>query len=68
MINKKVFLVINAEGEARLVKRPSYIGAGEVAFELRIHIPNGWGGIAGSIDVAIPEPPTVTADGAAVAG
>lgn len=57
---KKIYLVIDAEGEARLVKRTFNIRAGEAAFELRISIPKGWGGVVGSIDLAVPEPPTVT--------
>ena len=57
---KKLYLVVDAEGEARLVKRPSYVRAGEAAIELRINIPSGWGRVVGAIEVAVPEPPTVT--------
>lgn len=63
---KKLFLVVDAEGETRLVKRASFIRPGEAAFELRVNIPRGWGAVIGSIDVTIPEPPTVTTGGAAL--
>ena len=59
---KKLFLVVDAQGEARLVKRAAYIRANEAGFELRIQIPDSWGKVIGSIDITVPEPPSVTAE------
>jgi hypothetical protein len=56
------FLLVNAMGDLRVAKRLSArtIRADEVAFRLKIHIPDGWGERVGpTIDLQLPDVPTV---------
>lgn len=51
------YLVIRADGTARVTTRWPSLRTDEVAYRLRIEIPAGWGRIAGNIDVTMPPPP-----------
>lgn len=53
----KLFLVISANGDARIAKRPR-LSRDEVGFPLNVTIPDGWGRITNQpINVTLPEPP-----------
>lgn len=55
----KQFLVIRADGEVRVMKRPR-VGPDEVCFQLNITIPDGWGKIVGPpVTVNLPDPPGI---------
>jgi hypothetical protein len=51
------YLVIRADGEARVVRKARRLRVDEVAYRLRVRIPNAWGEVAGEIDVTMPPPP-----------
>lgn len=61
-MNKVVYLVVRADGEVRIAKRPR-LAADEVGVALNIAMPDGWGRVVATVDVAMPEPPVVTATG-----
>jgi hypothetical protein len=61
-MNKLVYLVVRADGEVRVAKRPR-LAADEVAVALNIAMPDGWGRVIATVDVAMPEPPVVTNTG-----
>lgn len=53
------FLIIKANGDARLTTRWPSLGNDEIAVRLNITMPEGWGKIQGEINVAMPDFPTV---------
>jgi hypothetical protein len=55
-----VYLVIRSDGEVRVAKRPR-LGSDEVAVAIRLTFPDGWGQIAQTLDIHMPEPPTADA-------
>jgi hypothetical protein len=57
-MTKLHYLVIRADGSARIVSRTPNLRADEIAYRLRIAMPPGWGSLAsGEIKVTLPDPP-----------
>jgi hypothetical protein len=56
---KTKYLIINCEtGDARTVSRtPRDLTFGEIAYRLKINVPDTWGKILGDIELSLPEPP-----------
>ena len=57
-MTKTVYLVVRADGEVRVAKRPR-IAMDEVGVRLNIVMPPGWGTVVSSVDVTMPDPPVV---------
>ncbi len=51
------YLIVRADGTMRVIKRFSSIGSDEIAYRVNVTIPEAWGRVNGSIDIAMPEPP-----------
>lgn len=62
----KKFLVVRADGDARIVSRMPKLRLDEFAYRLNISIPDSWASVVGDIDIALPDPdmrPMVVIDG-----
>lgn len=57
MTTHKAVLLVNAQGNMRLVKRQPVLGLGEVAFCLTVNIPDSWSRIVGNVKLDLPEAP-----------
>lgn len=57
-----VVLVVRANGEVRVARRPR-IAPDEIGVRLNINLPAGWGTVLGTLDIDMPEPPVVTSSG-----
>jgi hypothetical protein len=63
MTTKIAFLIIRADGDMRVVKRrPFDLRTGEVCFKLNVDFPDGWGKVAGTLDILMPGPPRLAGD------
>jgi hypothetical protein len=52
------FLIVKADGEMRVTKKPVRLALNEVAFPLSVTIPLLWGRVQPTrIEVSLPEPP-----------
>ena len=51
------YLIVRADGNMRVIKRLSSLGADEIAYRVNVTIPDAWGRVNGSIDITMPEPP-----------
>lgn len=51
------FLIVTVHGDMRVVKNRPRLGLGEVAFTLKVTIPDAWQKVVGEIKVDLPEPP-----------
>ena len=51
------FLIVTAHGDMRVVKKRPRLNLGEVAFILKVTIPEAWQKVVGEIKLALPEPP-----------
>lgn len=51
------YLVLRANGEARVVRKARRLRVDEVAYRLRVRIPLAWGEVAGDIELTMPPPP-----------
>lgn len=58
MKTKRAFLVVRADGSLRVVTRTPNLRDDEVAVQLNIKYPEGWGRHISTIDVNLPGPPT----------
>lgn len=60
------FLIVRADGEARIVSRPpNRLRLDEFGYRLNITIPDSWAHVIGDINIALPDPdmkPTVEVD------
>lgn len=52
----KVYLVVSADRRVRVAKRPQ-IGMDEVAMEINLNFPDGWGTVVSTMDLSVPMPP-----------
>jgi hypothetical protein len=52
-----VYLVVRADGDIRVAKRPR-LSTDEVAVAISLRFPDGWGRTVAHIDVDMPEPPS----------
>lgn len=50
------FLVVRADGEARVVARTPRLRLDEFAYRLNISIPDSWAAVVGDINIALPDP------------
>jgi len=56
------FLIVRSDGECRITMRRPRLRWDEIAFQLNVTIPAGWGAIqADSLDLSMPEPPEAAA-------
>lgn len=53
-------LIVRADGSMRVVSRKGRLRDDEVSYKLLVRTPKAWGREAGTIDITLPEPPTVT--------
>lgn len=55
--NVTKYLIVRASGDTRVVTRyPWKLRNDEVAYHLRIKIPDGWGNFGTPIEIQLPEP------------
>ena len=61
MTTKRYFLVIKANGQARILTRSwPQLADDEIGFRLVVNFPPGWGGVAkGEVTIQMPEPPVL---------
>lgn len=53
---RTVYLVVRANGDVRVAKRPR-LASDEIAVELNLRFPDGWGDVTQSFTIDMPEPP-----------
>lgn len=59
-MQKRLFLIVKADGTARVNTKPRSLSIDEIAVPLTINIPDAWGKAAAEgITINMPEPPTV---------
>jgi hypothetical protein len=51
------FLIVRADGDMRVVKKTPYLDFNEVAFHLKVSIPDAWAKVQGDVNIELPEPP-----------
>lgn len=56
-----VYLVVNGRGDCRVNKRRPELAYDEVAYEIRVNIPQGWGSIYRGGELTLPEAPAAMA-------
>lgn len=55
---RRYFLVVKADGSARVLQRASHLESDEVAFKVVVEFPEGWARIAEQeLHITMPEPP-----------
>lgn len=51
------YLVVPANGTPRITKSRTRLKSDEVAYRLRVTVPDAWGTIRGELAITMPEPP-----------
>jgi hypothetical protein len=56
------YLVVSATGDARVAKRRPHLDANEVAYDLKIVVPDSWARVVGQLVVDMPDAPIPAVD------
>lgn len=57
MPTHKKYLIARSDGEMRVVTKRPRLRWDEVAYEVRVNVPDAWGEIKGIIELSMAEPP-----------
>lgn len=52
-----IYLIVNGRGDCRINRRRPALAYDEVAYQIRVNVPSGWGRIYEAADITLPDAP-----------